>query len=556
MKLLRFTILFTLCTIFFLSIAASQTATAPSAGDGTSGNPYQIAALDNLYWITQNATEWSKFYIQTANIDASSTSGWDAGSGFSPIGSNASSFTGSYDGGGYTISNLYISRSATDYIGMFGFISDATVKNLHLTGIAFSGNGNVGGLVGFSTGSGSAVILNCSSAGIISGVTSRFGGLIGSTAAGTTVTNCYSTVTVSSATGNLLGGFVGEHSQSTITTCYSKGNVSSDGDHAGGFVGSLSLGASISNCYASGNVLNFNRAGGFVGSLSSGTSISNCYSVGSATNNGGSSVGGFAALNAGTISNAFWDTDASGNATSAAGTGKTNVQMKTQSTFTDAGWDFSTVWEMVGSNYPRLLSNPDQLLPVELVLFNAIPNHSSVQLHWSTATEVNNFGFEVERKTVNQSSDKSLNPWKHIAFVEGNGTTNAAKEYFFVDNNVIEGKYTYRLKQIDRDGVFKYSSEVEATVGQMPNMFLLKQNYPNPFNPATTIDFMLSANGHTTLKIYDIPGREVAVLVNEMLEAGINYQRTFDASHLAGGVYYARLVSGSSMQTKKILLVK
>jgi hypothetical protein len=547
MKLRHFVVTAYIFQLFAPSNSVSQTATAPSSGDGTSGDPYQIATLDNLYWITQNSAEWGKYYIQTANIDASSTSGWDSGSGFSPIGSNSTSFTGSYDGGGYTISGLYISRSSTDYIGMFGFISNATVKNITLTGINFSGNSLVGAIVGFSTGSGSAVIQICSATGTLTSTASQSGGLIGKTQAGTTVSESFCNVTVTSTNGNYLGGFIGHNDQSsTITNCYSRGTVSST---------------------------NGNQIGGFAGVNQSAT-ITNCYSTGSATGGGGSVGGLVGAVLSSTVNNSFWDTDASGNASSAAGTGKTTTEMKTQSTFTDANWDFDAVWELIGSNYPRLQSNADPALPVELISFTAIFTGQSVELKWTTAIELNNHGFEVERKrldhrpigSLNQSADESMNQWTGIGFVEGNGTTHVPNEYSFTDNNLSGGKYSFRLKQIDRDGKFSYSQEVEVTINNSPAIFALDQNYPNPFNPSTTIGFTLLKSGHTTLKVYDAIGREVATLVNEYLESGILHQRLFsakggsasggDAGGLTSGVYFARLTSGGLHLHKKLLLVK
>jgi hypothetical protein len=569
MKLCHYVVTACIFLLFAPSNTVSQTATAPSVGDGSVGNPYQISTLDNLYWITQNNSEWNKYYLQSQNIDASSTSSWHSGSGFSPIGNGSISFTGNYDGGDYTISNLYINRSSTDYVSLFGFISNGTVKKVNLTSINITGQDYTSGLVGFSTG-GSSIIENSSASGSVTGRT-NVGGLIGSTAAGTTVSGCNADVTVTSNnSGNNLGGFIGRHTQgSSISNSYSRGNVTSaDGDHTGGFAGNVSFvspsSPTITNCYSTGNAYSYNRAGGFIGSVLSAT-VSNCYSIGSATLNGGSTSGGFIALNSsGTVSNSFWDTQASGNASSAAGTGKTTTQMKTQSTFTDAGWDFDAVWELIGGNYPRLQNNSDPALPVELISFTAISTGQSVELKWSTATEMNNYGFEVERKglvhrstgSFSQSADEPMNQWLGIKFVEGSGTTNAPKEYSFTDKNLSAGKYSYRLKQIDRDGKFSYSQAVEVTVGIVPHVFALEQNYPNPFNPGTTIGFTLQTTGMTTLKIYDAIGREVATLVNENLDAGVYHQKTFDASKLSSGIYIAKLSSNGNNQIRKLTVIK
>ncbi len=185
-------------------------------------------------------------------------------------------------------------------------------------------------------------------------------------------------------------------------------------------------------------------------------------------------------------------------------------------------------------------------LPVELISFTASAHERSVTLHWNTATEVNNHGFEIERF---QNSD-----WNTMGFVGGAGTSSAPKSYSYVDQSV-NGTVTYRLKQIDKDGKFKYSQEVEVLLANAPQEFGLEQNFPNPFNPTTAISFHLSSNGMTTLKVYDMIGREVASLVNEVKTAG-SYAVNFDASKLASGIYFSKLQSGEKIQIKKMMLIK
>jgi len=201
-------------------------------------------------------------------------------------------------------------------------------------------------------------------------------------------------------------------------------------------------------------------------------------------------------------------------------------------------------------------------LPVELVSLNIEYRTGNVELRWKTATEVNNAGWEVQRSVVrgqkSESANGRMSEWVKAGFVEGNGNSSAPKEYSFIDRNLSKGKYSYRLKQIDRDGKFKYSQEVAVEVGSgnAPKIFALAQNYPNPFNPTTTIGFTLEKSGMTTLKIYDAIGREVATLVKENLEAGVYHQKIFDASRFSSGIYFARLQSGDKMQTKKLMLLK
>ena len=136
--------------IMLLSISISLVAQTsdPPSGSGTSGDPYQIASLNNLYWVTQNSGEWNKYYIQTADIEASSTVNWDSGSGFSPIGNGSTAFTGSYNGQGYVIDSLFIHRPSTDYIGLFGFTYHSEIDSVCLTNVDITGDDRVGGLVG------------------------------------------------------------------------------------------------------------------------------------------------------------------------------------------------------------------------------------------------------------------------------------------------------------------------------------------------------------------------------------------------------------------------
>ena len=144
----------------------AQIETEPSFGDGSPDSPYQISTLNHLYWITQNSSEWDKYYIQTANIDAFSTSSLNDSSGFSPIGNNSTQFTGSYDGDGYTINGLTIADSSTNHIGLFGYTNGATIQDLGVTNVNITGQYYVGALVGRNEGS---TISNCYSTGSVAG---------------------------------------------------------------------------------------------------------------------------------------------------------------------------------------------------------------------------------------------------------------------------------------------------------------------------------------------------------------------------------------------------
>ena len=188
-------------------------------------------------------------------------------------------------------------------------------------------------------------------------------------------------------------------------------------------------------------------------------------------------------------------------------------------------------------------------LPVELSAFCASLSQNNVCLNWKTATEVNNNGFEVQRKSDAPNSD-----WTKVGFLEGNGNSNSPKDYTYVDKNLTSGtKFIYRLKQIDNDGKFQYSKEVEVEV--VPKQYTLYQNYPNPFNPTTTIKFDLPQATEVNLTVYNILGEKVLTLINGMQEAGY-HSVMFNASNLASGTYIYRLQSHNFVQTKKMLLVK
>ena len=210
----------------------------------------------------------------------------------------------------------------------------------------------------------------------------------------------------------------------------------------------------------------------------------------------------------------------------------------------------------------------DSALPVELTTFTSSIINNKVKLYWETATEVNNYGFEIQRQNQVSSienQDKSRR-WEKISFVDGNGNSNSPKNYEYVDNTVNSGKYLYRLKQIDIDGQFKYSKTVEVDLG-VPSKFELSQNYPNPFNPTTVIKYEIPEiatfrflnNGQgasfVTLKVYDVLGNEISTLVNKNQEAG-NYKVNFDAGNLTSGVYFYTLKVGDYLQTKRMILLR
>ncbi len=194
-------------------------------------------------------------------------------------------------------------------------------------------------------------------------------------------------------------------------------------------------------------------------------------------------------------------------------------------------------WTIGGSTNP---------LPVELSSFSANVVNNAVNLKWTTSTEVKNYGFDIERA--------SENIWKKIGFVQGSGNSNSPKEYSFIDNSVSSGKYLYRLKQIDNDGSYKYSKEIEITFNK-PLTFQLHQNYPNPFNPSTTIKYDVPSSEKLTIKVYNFIGQEVATLFEGVREVG-SYDVKFDGKNLASGIYFVSLKSNSFAKNIKMILMK
>jgi hypothetical protein len=192
-------------------------------------------------------------------------------------------------------------------------------------------------------------------------------------------------------------------------------------------------------------------------------------------------------------------------------------------------------------------------VPVELISFSAITKDDNVLLNWATATETNNKGFEIEKSKVLISKEKMK--WEVIGFINGKGTTTEIQHYSFMDKDIPPGNYLYRLKQIDFDGSFSYTKEIKVEVSA-PLTFALEQNYPNPFNPSTTIKFSINKNSVVDLRVYDLLGKEVGVMIDKQyMEAG-KYSKKFDVRGLASGMYLYKLKSDDLTISKKMQLLK
>lgn len=211
------------------------------------------------------------------------------------------------------------------------------------------------------------------------------------------------------------------------------------------------------------------------------------------------------------------------------------------------GAPFGLFAALANGTVVQLLSG---VVPVELSSFTATVNGTNISLNWTTVTETNNRGFEVQRR----SSD---NDFVTVGFVNGKGTTTQIQNYSFTESNLPLGNYAYRLKQIDFDGTFEFSNVIEVSV-VAPREFSLEQNFPNPFNPSTMISFSLKTDADVSLKVFNLLGQEIATLFNGRLTAGIQ-QISFNAENLTSGVYFYRIdakgIDGTNFSsTKKMIL--
>lgn len=200
-----------------------------------------------------------------------------------------------------------------------------------------------------------------------------------------------------------------------------------------------------------------------------------------------------------------------------------------------------------------MVGSIEVVLPIELSSFTASVYENKIILLWTTVMEVNNNGFDIERK----KSESSF--WNKVGFVKGNGTTSKANNYTFIDHNVDPGVYNYRLKQIDYNGNFEYFNlSDEISIG-VPKEFSMSQNYPNPFNPVTRINYQLPFESSVSLIVYDMTGRKIASIVNAKQSPG-NYTIVFNASGISSGIYFYRLTAEGNndkfVSTKRMIVVK
>ncbi|MDP8321052.1 MAG: GLUG motif-containing protein [Candidatus Stygibacter australis] len=503
-----------------------------SGGDGSEGNPWQITDLDDLQYLSETSGYWGDFFIQTDDIDASTTSTWDDGNGgdpegFIPIGNSSDFFTGFYNGQGHVIDGLFINR-VNNNIGLFGRTSGAEIENIGIINSNITGWQYVGVLAGYTL--------------------------------GTSFNNCYTSGSVEG--GYQTGGLIGmPFTSSSITNCYAMSSVIGTSE-TGGLVGH-SLGSVISNCYANGSVSVTEYSGGLIG-FSETSTVQNC----------------------------FWNSQTSGQTSSAGGTGKTTADMQNVATFTETDteglttpWDFVTnpnddsadddYWDMdqlgtVNNGYPYL--NWDYLidppLPVTLSSFTAIYNGDNPVIQWITCSEMQNSGWNVYR---NCEEDYSSSLKLNIDLIPGAGSSTEMHNYSYQDEYEVEHGtcYYYWLESISNSGGTENfgplslnipHQEDEEEAPPVPDQFNLLPNYPNPFNPETCISYNLPFECQTELSIYNIKGKKIITLVNGIQEAGFHSHiwngKDENGLEISSGVYIYRLETEYYKMAKTMVLVK
>ena len=327
-------ILFTII-LFGIGTIFAQDPDKYSGGSGSSSDPFQIANLDDLIELSNAGAEFGAHFLQTADIDASASATLNGGAGFKPIGKIGESlFFGTYDGGGFSISNLTINRPAENEVGLFGYTNGATLKNIHLKASNIKGGSYVGGIVG-NLWNGANVSNSSFENGTVEG-NQRVGGIAGS---------------VTAEPANLL--------TTKISTCFSTGAITGE-TFVGGITG-YNTGYIFQNysMASASPTSTFGGIGGVVGQNGSTGTISECYATGVVTGPSGYSGGvvGFNEVNPpGTsVTKSYWDTETSSITASAGGEGKTSAEMKLQSTYVD--WDFTGTWKFLddqNDGYPLL----------------------------------------------------------------------------------------------------------------------------------------------------------------------------------------------------------
>lgn len=409
-----------------VTLYAQTTATAPTQGNGSEANPYQIENLAHLRWLSENEDDvWDKHFVQTADIDASETGTWNEGTGFSPIGNTTAYFTGTYNGDYKIISNLTIKYPDTDYIGLFGCIDSATIKKLQLENVVVEGKDYVGGMLGYSLNN--CIISQVSVTGSIRGDVC-VGGICGYSRDNTTIKESCSNATI--AGNRIVGGILGYSLfKNEIISCYSFSTISAVEVGLGGIVGRKNSYKIIMNCYF---------AGVFIGENSDKGGII--------------SYGSWGKTDKGNL----WDREKTGiESTIDNGKGKTSAEMRNPLTFIDEGWDFKLknkvnyIWNInshINDGYPFF----DWQYPDE--------NELDIQLQPI---------FTIEEATITSSTEMDIKVFMHFV---GNPVVSEIGVCYGLDElpeknvdntekwmgNIEEGEITLSISNLDPAEIYYF----------------------------------------------------------------------------------------------------
>ena len=517
-----------------------------SGGSGTEGDPYLIANYEDLLELSTMTHDWGKFFVQTANIDAEATDSLNFGDhdanistpaiamGFSSIGDSPTmgnrqrvAFSGSYDGGSYTISDLYINRPFERFTGLFGYVKDVShtqntaIKNLNLTKVNINGTYYIGGLVGWNLG---ASIDSCSVTGTVSSSSGTVGGLVGFDQ--DMISNCHASGRVS---GGTVGGLVGYKEFGKIINCSAMDTVQSTSGTAGGLVGAMYQ-AEISACYASGSVSGNNYTGGLVGRIQYRSKIFNSYATGDVTGRSFtaySSTGAFCGyvngygINLGSNIENCYSTGLVFYSNAAVPTDRGFVgSTKLTNTFINNFFDLTLsnqLTDAVGAATPK-----DSIAMRDIMTFTATSTEG-LTTAWDFACHFND-----------DAGDDDI--WD----MDTSGALNDGYPFLFWEN----GKDVALQEEVS---IADFDGMIED--------FKLSPAYPNPFNPRTAVSFQLSAFSNIELNIYNVQGILVDKLYSGPIEAG-HYELTWDASNMPSGVYIVRMIAGSFIGSQKIVLIK
>ena len=516
-----------------------------SGGSGTEIDPYIIANYHDLIELSNSPFDWDKFFLQTANIDAAATDslnveiiegipGPPTAHGFSPIGDSPTMgdrqrvpFSGGYDGGGHMISNLTIERSDEHTTGLFGYVKDIShagktaIRKLILEDVFIIGGEYTGGLVGWNI---DAYIDSCVVTGSVSSGSGTAGGLVGFDQE--EINACHSMVYV---TGEPAGGLVGYKEFGHIVNCSAHDTIFSLGSSAGGLVGSMYQ-ADISNSFTDAYVAGFKFTGGFVGKMTYRSKIENCYSKGEVNGQPETmwgSTGGFCGLvdgygiNLGSYIEYCYSL--------------TNVAIFGGSTDINRGFVGTATQTNTFSNNFFNINTSGQLSDTSGA---ATALDSTVMRQLTTFTSTLTPGLDSPWDFVYHYYDDTGN--EDLWDMDTSATLNDGYPFLFWENA----------------GLVSLSDpEVSIAEQDIPHKFALLPAYPNPFNPKTVIRLHYAENCNSVINIYNVQGILVEKLFNGSIEAG-SYELIWDASDMPSGVYIVRMVAGSFVGSKKVVLLK